>query len=81
MALPEGQFQYNKAYEAYQQAAYINGRCPPLWTSIGMMYFHIEQYDDCLDALSRSTDFDPDNFDAWRNIGILVSNLVRPRHQ
>ena len=30
---------YNKAYEAYQQAVYCDGRNPTFWCSIGVLYF------------------------------------------
>lgn len=30
---------YNKAYEAYQQAVYRDGRNPTFWCSIGVLYF------------------------------------------
>lgn len=66
---------YLEAYEAYEQAVYINGHCSPLWLSVGVLYFHIKHFDDCLDAFLRSTHLDPYNIDAWRNLGIVVSNL------
>ena len=39
---------YNKAYEAYQQAVYRDGRNPTFWCSIGVLYFKIYQYCDAL---------------------------------
>jgi tetratricopeptide (TPR) repeat protein len=32
---------YNKAYEAYQQAVYRDGRNPTFWCSIGVLYFQM----------------------------------------
>lgn len=34
---------YNKAYEAYQQAVYRDYRNPTFWCSIGVLYFQINQ--------------------------------------
>lgn len=34
---------YNKAYEAYQQAVYRDGRNPTYWCSIGVLYYQINQ--------------------------------------
>lgn len=34
---------YNKAYEAYQQAVYRDSRNPTFWCSIGVLYFQINQ--------------------------------------
>ena len=41
---------YQKAYEAYQQAVYRDGRNPAFWCSIGILFFHINRYRDALDA-------------------------------
>ncbi len=43
---------YNKAYEAYQQAVYRDGRNLTFWCSIGVLYFQINQYRDALDDQS-----------------------------
>ena len=34
---------YNKAYEAYQQAVYRDARNPTFWCSIGVLYYQINQ--------------------------------------
>ena len=35
---------YNKAYKAYQQAVYCDGRNPTFWCSIGVLYFQINLF-------------------------------------
>jgi len=42
---------YGKAYEAYQQAVYRDGKNPAFWCSIGVLYYQITQYHDALDAV------------------------------
>jgi cytochrome c-type biogenesis protein CcmH/NrfG len=37
------QQQYRKAYDAYQQAVYRDGRNPTFWCSIGVLYYQINQ--------------------------------------
>ena len=63
----------SKAYEAYQQAVYRDGRNPALWNSIAILYFKIDQYRDSIDALSRSIRLNPYIPTTWRNLGVLVS--------
>lgn len=41
---------YNKAYEAYQQAVYRDGRNSTFSCSIGVLYLQIDQFRDALDA-------------------------------
>lgn len=63
-----------QAYNAYQAAVYIDGRCNTLWMSVALHFFYIGQYHDCLDAMSRSIRLDPYEPLVWRNLGILVSS-------
>jgi glucose repression mediator protein len=42
---------YGKAYEAYQQAVYRDGKNPAFWCSIGVLYYQINQFHDALDAV------------------------------
>jgi glucose repression mediator protein len=37
------QQKYRKAYDAYQQAVYRDGRNPTFWCSIGVLYYQINQ--------------------------------------
>jgi hypothetical protein len=46
---------YNKAYEAYQQTVYRDGRNPTCWCSIGVLYFQINQFRDALDTVEDGT--------------------------
>ncbi|KAH8836039.1 hypothetical protein DL96DRAFT_1442291, partial [Flagelloscypha sp. PMI_526] len=66
----EGQ-KYNKAYEAYQQAVYREGRNPAAWCSIGILYFAINQFGDAHENYSRSIRLHPYIFETWFNLGIL----------
>ena len=56
---------YPKAYEAYQQAVYRDGRNPNFWCSIGVLYFQINQYRDALDAYSRAIRLNPYISEVW----------------
>lgn len=60
-----------KAYEAYQQAVYRDGRNAFLWCSVGILYFTINQYADALDAYSRSIRLNPYIAGVWYNVGVL----------
>ena len=70
------QQKYPKAYEAYQQAVYRDGRNPTFWCSIGVLYYQINQYRDALDAYSRAIRLNPNISEVWYDLGTLVSYLV-----
>jgi tetratricopeptide (TPR) repeat protein len=71
------QQKFPKAYEAYQQAVYRDGRNPTFWCSIGVLYYQINQYRDALDAYSRAIRLNPYISEVWYDLGTLVSrNLV-----
>lgn len=69
------QAKYPKAYEAYQQAVYRDGRNPTFWCSIGVLYYQINQYRDALDAYSRAIRLNPYISEVWYDLGTLVSHL------
>lgn len=66
------QQKYSKAYEAYQQAVYRDGRNPTFWCSIGVLYYQINQYRDALDAYSRAIRLNPSISEVWYDLGTLV---------
>lgn len=66
--------EYNKAYEAYQQTVYRDGKNPVLWCSIGILYFQISQFHDALGAYSRSIRLNPYIPEIWFNLGILYES-------
>jgi tetratricopeptide (TPR) repeat protein len=66
------QQKYPKAYEAYQQAVYRDGRNPTFWCSIGVLYYQINQYRDALDAYSRAIRLNPYISEVWYDLGTLV---------
>lgn len=70
------QQKYPKAYEAYQQAVYRDGRNPTFWCSIGVLYYQINQYRDALDAYSRAIRLNPFISEVWYDLGTLVSLLI-----
>lgn len=67
---------YPKAYEAYQQAVYRDGRNPTFWCSIGVLYYQINQYRDALDAYSRAIRLNPNISEVWYDLGTLVSRTT-----
>lgn len=72
---------YPKAYEAYQQAVYRDGRNPTFWCSIGVLYYQINQYRDALDAYSRAIRLNPWISEVWYDLGTLVSCNSPPNNQ
>lgn len=66
------QQKYPKAYEAYQQAVYRDGKNPTFWCSIGVLYYQINQYRDALDAYSRAIRLNPYISEVWYDLGTLV---------
>jgi len=72
------QAKYPKAYEAYQQAVYRDGRNPTFWCSIGVLYYQINQYRDALDAYSRAIRLNPYISEVWYDLGTLVRGTPRP---
>ncbi|KAJ2473741.1 glucose repression mediator protein [Coemansia sp. RSA 2322] len=65
------QRQFNKAYEAYQQAVYRDGNNANYWCSIGVLYYMINQYRDALDAYSRAIRISPLLSEVWFDLGAL----------
>ena len=65
---------YQKAYEAYQQAVYRDGRNPTFWCSIGVLYYNINQYRDALDAYSRAIRINPYISEVWFDLGSLYES-------
>ena len=70
------QQKYPKAYEAYQQAVYRDGRNPTFWCSIGVLYYQINQYRDALDAYSRAIRLNPNISEVWYDLGTLVGDML-----
>ncbi|KAK9448541.1 uncharacterized protein V1518DRAFT_427700 [Limtongia smithiae] len=68
------QQKYPKAYEAYQQAVYREGRNPTFWCSIGVLYYQINQYRDALDAYSRAIRLNPNISEVWYDLGTLYES-------
>ncbi|KAL6855180.1 glucose repression mediator protein [Amphichorda felina] len=68
------QQKYPKAYEAYQQAVYREGRNPTFWCSIGVLYYQINQYRDALDAYSRAIRLNPFISEVWYDLGTLYES-------
>lgn len=68
------QAKYPKAYEAYQQAVYRDGRNPTFWCSIGVLYYQINQYRDALDAYSRAIRLNPYISEVWYDLGTLYES-------
>ena len=50
-----------KAFEAYQQAVYRDGRNPTFWCSVGTLYSQANQYRDARDMYARAAELDPNN--------------------
>ncbi|KAJ2745915.1 glucose repression mediator protein [Coemansia sp. BCRC 34301] len=65
------QRQFNKAYEAYQQAVYRDGNNANYWCSIGVLYYQINQYRDALDAYSRAIRINSNLSEVWFDLGAL----------
>lgn len=72
------QQKYPKAYEAYQQAVYRDGKNPTFWCSIGVLYYQINQYRDALDAYSRAIRLNPYISEVWYDLGTLVCCIGQP---
>ncbi|KXS10855.1 TPR-like protein [Gonapodya prolifera JEL478] len=68
------QQKFNKAYDAYQQAVYRDGRNPTFWCSIGVLYYQINQYRDALDAYSRAIRLNPYISEVWYDLGTLYES-------
>ena len=68
------QQKYRKAYDAYQQAVYRDGRNPTFWCSIGVLYYQINQYRDALDAYSRAIQLNPFLSEVWYDLGTLYES-------
>ncbi|KEI42624.1 uncharacterized protein L969DRAFT_163465 [Mixia osmundae IAM 14324] len=65
---------FGKAYEAYQQAVYRDGKNAAFWCSIGVLYYEINQFHDSLDAYSRAIRINPYISEVWFNLGALYES-------
>lgn len=65
---------YMKAYDAYQQAVYRDGRNPTFWCSIGVLYYQINQFSDALDAYTRAIRLNPYISEVWYDLGALYES-------
>ena len=70
-----------QAYTAYQSAVYIDSRCPTFWLSVGLLYYRVKQYSDCLEAFSHAIRLNPYVPLVWRNLGVLVSSTLIGGHR
>ena len=70
----------NEAYHCYQLTVYLEGRCSTVWMSIAVLYYKVQQYRDSIDALSRAFRLDLHQPLLWRNLGVVVSNILRNDH-
>lgn len=68
------QAKYNRAYDAYQQAVYLDGKNPNFWCSIGVLYYQINQFRDALDAYSRAIRLNPHISEVWYDLGTLYES-------
>ena len=68
------QQKYTDAYDAYQQAVYLDGRNPTFWCSIGVLYYQINQYPDALDAYTRAIRLNPYISEVWYDLGTLYES-------
>lgn len=68
------QQKFIKAYDAYQQAVYRDGRNPTFWCSIGVLYYKIQQYPDALDAYTRAIHLNPYIAEVWYDLGTLYES-------
>lgn len=68
------QQKYVKAYDAYQQAVYRDGRNPTFWCSIGVLYYKINQFSDALDAYTRAIHLNPYISEVWYDLGTLYES-------
>jgi tetratricopeptide (TPR) repeat protein len=63
-----------KAYDAYQQAVYRDGRNAAFWNSIGILYAGMAQFRDALDAYTRAVHHAPGNGVIWFNLHLLYES-------
>lgn len=71
---------YKHAHGYFQQAVYRNPQSPQIWTSVANLFYHIHQFRDSLDALSRSFRLNPFIYQSWYNLGVLVSGIIYALH-
>ena len=75
LSTSHSQYPY-QAYNAYQQAVYLDHRCDALWMSVGVLYYWTSHWRDCLNAFVRSIRLNPNVPLVWRNLGVLVNSMV-----
>ena len=68
------QRQYNKAYDAYQQAVYRDVKNPTFWCSIGVLYHQLNQQRDALSAYTKALNLNPYLSEVWFNLGTLYES-------
>ncbi|KAI4158381.1 MAG: hypothetical protein LQ342_007467 [Letrouitia transgressa] len=69
---------YREAYQALQQAVYLNNYCSHIWNTVGILFFNIDQYRDSFDGFARSLRINRYHAAVWRNIGVLYDHCNQP---
>ena len=49
--------------------------------SVGLLYYRVKQYGDCVDAFSHAIRLNPYVPLVWRNLGVLVSSTLIGSHR
>ncbi|QYT05169.1 TPR_REGION domain-containing protein [Trichoderma simmonsii] len=62
---------YRKAYDYFRQVMFRKPRSPQIWISIAILCYHIDQFRDSIDALSRALRLNMNIDLSWYNLGVL----------
>lgn len=71
---------YIQAYDYFQQAVLRSPRSAQIWISIATLYYHINQFEEALEAIMRSIRLNPFIYQSWYNIGVLVGDIIHALH-
>lgn len=71
---------YRKAYEDFRQVVFRKPRSPQVWISIAILYYHINQFRDSIDALGRALRLNLNIELSWYNLGVLVCDIIHALH-
>lgn len=70
--------EYGAAFEAFQQAIFLENRNVAIWNGVGILYHVVGQHRDALDAYTKACQLDANQAEIWNNMAILYEQCNGP---
>lgn len=71
--------EYERSAGHWELALAVNPLHPTGWFTLGHCYLKLERFDQAVRAFTRTVMLEPDNGEAWNNIGAVLMHLGKRR--